>query len=325
MAKNIASLTLLLPGFELASLGAARMPALQTLLSKGSQGRAAAGPMAQLFNDFSFPEGDQDDQPAAALCALGHGLDAGQGWWLVVDPVYLEAGRDHVYLSAYRELNISQAEADALVSELNHVYAEDGWRFFAALPQRWLLRLPEPVAMTTTPTEQVGDEGVGDYLPQGNDAMLWQRVMNEVQMILHGSSVNEQRETRGDLAINGLWFWGGGRLPQAKAACGWDLVVADDCLALGLARLHGVKIERPEWDKLSSLVAAGNKLLWLESSECSATMEPQLFSPLLERLREGDLATLVVEMPGVGRWNIERKDLRRWWRRTKTLEQLLKD
>ncbi len=296
--------------------------------------KSAADQSASLFAHFSLAA--EGELPVAPLCALSAELDAGSGWWLCVDPVHLVADRDQLYLSAYRELALTQEEADECVAELNRVYAEDGWQFIAATPQRWLLRLPQSLAMTTTPTEQAVGQCVGAVLPQGDDAMAWQRVMTEVQMVLHSSSVNARRSELGALAVNGLWFWGGGSLPQAATNCDWDRVIAEDCLGRGLARLHGVESDEPSSTTVSECSQAGERVLWVDESlqlpmptvELFEQLEEKLFAPLLTMVQSGELSQLVIEFPGVGRWALDRAALcgwrGRWWRRHKPLSDLLK-
>lgn len=328
------SLTLLLPGLP-PRLGNdmvwPQMPALQMLLSKGRQEYASVDHIDSLFALFAMSAEGTGDLPVAPLCALGEQQEVEGGWWLCVDPVHLVADRDQLYLSAYRELALSQSEADALVSELNRTYAEDGWHFIATSPQRWLLRLPESLAMLTTPTEQALGQSVGEVLPQGDDAMSWQRVMTEVQMLLHSSPVNDRRAEQGALAVNGLWFWGGGALPEVAGECGWDHIIADDCLSRGLARLYGVRLEQPSTTTLAKLSQAGQHVLWVEDSlqspmptaDLFEQLELKLFAPLLAMMQRGELLQLVIEFPGVGRWRVDRAALRRWWRRNKPLDSFL--
>jgi hypothetical protein len=159
-------------------------------------------------------------------------------------------------------------------------------------------------------------------LPQGDDALVWQRTMTEIQMLLHASPVNARRSEKGLLAVNSLWFWGGGELPAAVSASGWDRVVADDPLARGLARLYGLETEAPAATALAS--AAGKKrVLWQTSLESLELAEQGLFAPLLAMLRAGELTELVIVLPGLGSWHIDRAALRRWWRRSKSLASLL--
>jgi hypothetical protein len=305
------------------------MPALQTLLSRGQREFSPADDLTTLCALFGVAGGKEDELPVAALYALGAGLEAQSGWWLCADPVHLLADRDQLILSAHRELALTQAEADALVAELNHLYAGDGWQFIALSPQRWLLRLPEPLAMRTTPTELALGCRLGEVLPRGADAMGWQRVMTEAQMLLHTSPVNARRAEEGRLAVNGLWFWGGGGLPATgRGGGGWTRVIGDDALLRGLARLNGLEAEAAS---APAPLSDGGRTLRVESMLSPAVkegglepLEQQCFAPLLAQLQEGSLSELVLVLPGVGRWTINRAALRRWWRWRKPLDLLLK-
>lgn len=297
------------------------MPALQSLLSKGDRERLPADFPAFLFELFQLKSEAGQDRPAASLGALGEGLNASNGWWLRADPVHMVADRDQLYLSASNTLDVSRDEAEELVAELNRLYADDGWQFIAATSGRCYLRLPQPLAMRTIPTTEAMGHRVGEVLPRGDDALLWQRAMTEMQMLLHASPVNTRRTQQGLLAVNGLWFWGGGALPAAGES-GWDRVVADDPLARGLARLHGIEADAPESTSLAS-AAAQNRVLWQVSVESLEQAEQALFAPLLAMLQAGELAELAIALPGLGRWRVDRAALRRWWRRRKPLSSLL--
>jgi hypothetical protein len=314
------SLTLLLPAIDSPDGEWPEMPALQTLISKGDRKPLQETFNATLCDHFGLPAADGSELPLAALSALGDGLDAGDGWWLRADPVHLVADRDQLFLSASDALGISQDEADVLLAELNRVYADDGWQFIAATPQRWYLRLPQPMAIRTTPTGEAMGRRVGEVLPQGTDAMAWQRVMTEVQMLLHTSPVNVARSEQGVLAVNGIWFWGGGPHPKVCEGVDWQYVVTDNPVAQGLAQLHELPLERTLLD------SAEGSAIWIggEVQQGLPGLEQNVFAPLLARLQSGSLAQLVIELPGQGRWQIERKALRRWWRRRKPLTVLLK-
>jgi hypothetical protein len=298
------------------------MPALQTLLSKGRREPLSADFTSCLFDLFHLPPEAGRDRPVAALGALGDGLDAAGGWWLRADPVHMVADRDQLYLSACNALEVTRREADELVAELNRLYADDGWQFIAATPECWYLRLPRPLAMRTVPTAVAMGRRVGEVLPQGEDALVWQRTMTEIQMLLHASPVNARRGEQGLLTVNSLWFWGGGVLPQAGGVCDWDRVIADDPLARGLARLQGLETEAPAATALAS--AAGEKrVLWQATVESLELAEQALFAPLLAMIKAGELTKLVIVIPGLGSWRIDRAALRRWWRPRKPLSVLL--
>jgi hypothetical protein len=74
-------------------------------------------------------------------------------------------------------------------------------------------------------------------MPQGEDALFWKKFMNEVQMLLHHSSVNERRISNNQLPVNGAWLWGGGKLPLKAGLHKMD-VYGRHSLIKGLADLN---------------------------------------------------------------------------------------
>ncbi|MFO7593295.1 MAG: hypothetical protein R6X15_04520 [Pseudomonadota bacterium] len=300
-----------------------RLPALQRLLSKGERERLPADYFSSLTELLPLSQIVSPELPVAPLSAHGDGLEVSDGWWLHADPVHMVADRDQLYLSASEILEVTQSEADSVVAELNHLYQDEGWKFAAPSPQRWYLRLPQALAMHTIPTQAAMGRPVGEVLPQGDDALYWQRVMTEIQMVLHTSPINDRRSEAGLLELNSLWFWGGGELPQADFQPGFSRVVADDPLVKGLARLHGLLVESA--DTASMEVASGEKILWQARMESLGSSEQVLFAPLLNMLQTGKLDEVVIMLPELGRWRIERPALRRWWRRIKPLASLLKE
>lgn len=52
------------------------------------------------------------------------------------------------------------------------------------------------------------------YIEQSRQHLGWYKLLNEMQMFLHQHEVNQDRERRGLLPINSLWFWGGGERPE---------------------------------------------------------------------------------------------------------------
>lgn len=275
-----------------------------------------------LFQLFCLQTEASCDLPVASLSALGDGLDASSGWWLRADPVHMVADRDQLYLSACNALGVTQGEANELIAELNRLYAEDGWQFVAVTPQRWYLRLPQGLSMRTIPTVEAMGHPVGKVLPQGDDALVWQRSMTEMQMLLHSSRVNTRRNEQGLLTVNSLWFWGGGALPEATGEMQWNRVIAGEPLVKGLALHHGLDCDDPSQTSLVT-VTGERQVLWQANIDSLELSEKMLFEPLLTMLRAGELAELVIALPGIGCWHIDRAALRRWWRRRKPLASLL--
>jgi len=178
--------------------------------------------------------------PVAPLAALGANFDAGGDYVIAADPVLLAADRDDLVL-VQRVDDLSAAEATTFITLLNRHFDTDGLEFVAARPDAWFARCARPPAVTTTPFDAARLHGIFPFLPQGEEAGLWQRWQNEIGMLLHQHPINEAREAAGCTPVTGIWFSGGGRLADADALPSVIVHAADGRigdLARGIAR-HG--------------------------------------------------------------------------------------
>ncbi len=162
--------------------------------------------------------------PVAALTRLADGGIPDHDTWLRVDPVHLHVSRDNVQLLDSHVLKPTQDEADAIVATLNNHLASDGLTIEARDAARWYMRIPEAETPETTPLWRANGANVFDHLPEDSAGNInWRRLQNELQMLLHDHPVNTAREARGELAINGIWFWGAGAFRDNAAPIGPNL------------------------------------------------------------------------------------------------------
>jgi hypothetical protein len=257
------------------------------------------------------------------------------GWWLRADPVYLHADMHQVLLFDARTLNINITEAQILVAEFNQVFTSEGLQLKALHPSRWYLRLGEDPGIRTEPLLKVVGRDITPFLPQGMNAREWRRLLTEVQMLFHDSTVNRERQTKGQTPINGLWFWGGGVLPEPARPLS-DVVYASDPVTHGLARLSGTKFKPlPEtafaWRR-ESLEEMRN-LIVLEATRYDSinnaidtwrshidSLERDWFVPCLAMLKNKELGELVL-YPCNGRvYTVSNNAFWHFWRWVRPLQ-----
>ena len=296
--------TLYIPGLF---AGPAAPATLLRLLARADQlPGGAEGDMQRLFALFGItPEAGQD-LPVAAVTRVADMGVIDRDWWIRADPVYLEPGRDSLVMHA--GLGLTPDEAAQLVAELNESLSQDGWLLKAPHPERWYLKPPVAATITTTPLTAANGRNVHPLLPQGADRKTWHTRLNEIQILLHTSPVNAAREARGALPVNSVWFWGGGRLPQAGAVR-WSQLWSDEPLAQGLARLAGVSSGPVPVNGVELLAQAGGGevLLVLElptpilsQDDADAwqaalqTVVANWLAPLLAAVHAGKLSTLTL-------------------------------
>lgn len=315
-----------------------RPASAELLVARGRRRLEAESAEAWLKTQYGMDGGS--DAGLAAWSLLGEGVAPGDGCWLRADPVHLRVDRDALLLADATLFGIPQEEAGALNAHLGAHFAP-GLHFLSVHPQRWYARTQRPPRIACTPLAQARGRPISAHLPAGADAMHWHALMNETQMALHGHAVNETRESRGELPVNGVWFWGGGTFEQ-PASRPFGKVYADDPLPRGLALASGAAAAPlpadaaaltadathrqvlAVLDGLRAPLAYGDAQAWAEQA---AALERQWFTPLLAALRAGRIGMLTLHLTAAEGGGLTAEtvagDLRRFWRRPRPLRAYL--
>jgi hypothetical protein len=301
------------------------MPALRAVIGRGDAGESPCDDeQAWLCEQFGVAR--QVDWPSAPIALFGAGMAPGEDFWLSADPVHLRVNRDQLILLAPESLSITGAEAVALCAELNRHFATDRLTFLAPQAHRWYLKTAAPARIHTRSLSRAVGHDVDSMLPEGEDRLAWHRIFNEVQMVLHAHPVNEERERRGVLPINSLWFSGGGTLPFASTS--FQAVIGGSALARGLSKLTQIPFSTIEQgiatvgtsDVLIELCDAATASMRLDAAawkEALEEMERRWFAPLARLLGKRQIRQLVIATVANGRgyrWSVSRMNLWRWWR-----------
>ncbi len=309
-----------------------RLPALQTLLARGSrQSCPDGGVEAALCAALGIER--QQDWPLAPITLAADGGEAGDAYWLRADPVHLRVMRDRIVLAGSDVLSLSREEADALADTIGRHFGAD-LSPLPLHPQRWYLRFPEAPRLTTTPLSVAVGCDIDPLLPQGPDAMRFRSELNELQMLLHVHPVNQAREARGELPVNSLWLWGGGGLPVTCAPPGLLYAGNAEAQALGAfcnARVQALPEHRDAQlfgsdgvillDALTSAGQVGDAYGWREALR---ELEQGWFVPLLGALRKIGPRGLRLLDPVSGKaLDLHGRDAWKLWRRPHRLISML--
>jgi len=303
------------------------LPALEKLLGKGHSKTQQSAPLENLLCEL-FGVQCPEDSPVAPVSAAFDGL-AG-GFWLRADPVHLRLQRDQMLLAGALA---SRDEAAQFCASLNDHFTGQGMEFFAPHPQRWYVRLGTLPRIRTTPLSEVLGGNVRSALPAGEDAAHWNRLFNEIQMLLFAHPLNEVREERGELPINSLWLWGAG-LMEGTLRKTFDSASSDEQLVEMFAAAAGVPFaawteqwyekvgvgrQLLVWTGLQSALQRGDLAAWRAALQ---DFEAGYAQPLWQALRSGKITQLQLDIPGehgMRRVQLKRVDTWAIWRRAKCL------
>jgi hypothetical protein len=312
-----------------------RLPRLAFLLARASK-RSLPGTSLETWLGRAFQLAGEE-VPVAALSLLAEHGNPGEAWWLCADPVHLAPQQGEVRLMGPEALGLSRAEAEQLIAALQAHFTAGAASFHALRPDRWYLRFPQPLRLTTHALPEVEGRTVNALLPSGEDAPRLLRLLTEAQMLLFAHPVNQAREAAGRPTINSLWPWGGGRLPLVEARP-YAHVWADDLMAQGLARAAGIPfaaLPQGAADILPTNRGEGAFLVVLDALRGAAArgdaeawqrrlrqLEEKWFAPLAEAFRKGRLASLTLLALGARHnmvFTLRRRARWRFWRRPRPL------
>ncbi len=123
---------------------------------------------------------------------------------LHVAPVHLVADWDVLRLFQFEQGEILVDHQQQLIDLLTPLFAEEGMVLRYRSDLHWQLELPQKAQIKTMPLDWATGINLNEAMPSGVEALRWKQLLNEVQMMLHATSIEPQAE---QLAINGIWIW----------------------------------------------------------------------------------------------------------------------
>jgi len=310
---------------ELSQLPETRFPVLEKWLSRGLIKKSSEQ------NDLVLSEfgvSIEEDNPYAAFTLLAEDIDTfdSDAYWLRADPVYLQADRDTALLVAHEELELSQDEASKLADEINNHFSDEPWQLHALHPHRWYLQLEQAQNLVTHPLANVLGEDINKFNSVGDDAKYWLKINNEIQMLLHGTNVNFERDSRAMLTVNSLWLWGGGTLPKkARCDCLYSRIFTNNIYFKGIANFCDIDIKplntalEPQsfvvLDMLSKHVQSRDLYSYIQELN---KIESRYLTQCQALLNEGKVKQLKLISSDGFSITITTRLLRRWWKRIKS-------
>jgi len=135
---------------------------------------------------------------------------------VLLSPCHFDVRLDHVGVRGLGDAPLDEDEAHALCACLHD--SLDAWsqwlggalhiRCLSAM--HWVAEVPACADLEGCSLALAEGLSVERYLPRGEHARIWRRMLNEIQMLWHEHPVNLRRAQARRPAVNALWF--GGRL-----------------------------------------------------------------------------------------------------------------
>jgi hypothetical protein len=272
--------------------------------------------LAKIIQEIGLP---YPEDGFAALRMWGQTGDRPANWISAADPIYLEPRLDHLCLHALRSNGVEPEQMRVLFDYLQTTLGEDNGFGFTRLRSYGYISARKPIASAAMPAYVVDQQKPDDFLPSGEDAAEQRNLLSEIEMALHDHEVNIEREAGGQLPVNSLWLWGGGRAPDQITRAQPPLF-SDDGLLTGY------------WYSATAVATAwpGSISECIEQSVAGFVAEtpefddrPELLENCLlelrEALRSGRLSHLTLLFRDGVRAHVHRSNAVRVWRRSSRL------
>lgn len=330
MSASAPKLYLVLPGLmdRLSDWGKSysdigRYPALETLLSKASVKKTGVSGYEKTLWQLFFPDSDLDEElPVARQLRHARGISA-----CCADLVYLRADVSDLFLIEARHLKFTDAEISQIEKLVHEYVAEVGGAFSLDNDGRGVLSFDNAPALHSMPLSEVAGGGIHENLPTGEGSEYWHRLLNELQMLLHGSGINQLREQEGKTPLNGFWLWGGGNAPISMEKP-FEMVCSIDAFTGDLATTSHIPLQTVSPAALEIPADANTILMVCNELQAAAQyddvsqwmdyladLERDLFVPLVEKLRHGTLDGISLYPCDGRRFDISQLSLRKFWNR----------
>lgn len=327
--RTMKRLHIAIPGLShliasLDSVDVAKLAPLLTLLARGE--KFSTGTLTNWLLGHAGVVGDPAaDAPVAALSRLGD-LDRRDSlWWVRADLVRMTADRDSLLMTAWHSLN----DAPQLIEKVRALVEEEGFRFETSGGRRWYLGADEDPQLRSYPAEEVIGKSLHDFLPKGVNRKRWQRLMTEMQMVMHQAVRDENNGADDARTPNSVWFWGAGQMPATVDKC-WDDVCSEDPLARGLGVAMAARVHRgfPNFTAWIATAEGARGLLVLDQfagaaeplGPLSERAWPRVLTdwllPLAQWLAKGNVERAQLFLGDGLAFDVQRSSRWRWWRRS---------
>lgn len=301
-------------------------PSLQAIAARGNAVQGQHDEPDAFRCALFEPDAGDGHVPAAALHLLANGSGVSPGtYYLRADPVTLSVDRVSVIMTGSGFADLNDAERESISEVIESVFTAESIGAFNRVPGGWVLSLERELPFEFPTLNSALGADCADLLPDHPETLAWKRLINEVQIALHGAAVNRQRRSEGRREINSLWFWGGGRAPALRGPghrARMGTVFSDNPLTRGLAILHGSALHQLDakgtFDFANLPREAFDVLVDWEGPGTSAKADllalEQALARMPDAVRRASIELHLVDGSGTG-WSFDRRCARRFWRR----------
>lgn len=178
--------------------------------------------------------------------------------FLIAEPTHLRIDRDRLLISEPELLQLDNPEVKEIIELINKHFAPL-FKLYYVNEELWLLGTNiETHTEKFYPLIDIIGENIDDYLPKGINSLKLNSFINELQMLLFNTHVNQNRSLEKSLTVNSLWLWD---KEIADLSIHYDKVFANK----NIIPLYHDKIEPLANNIIDKIQANNNNLIILDN------------------------------------------------------------
>ena len=220
----------------------------------------------------------------AALRYLGQTGQLAESWIAAADPVSFELRMRDIVARRIPAGQLADSDLPSLIAAAQEMFVDENSVRFECMGNLGYLISPDSMPTSQISATTLHGFGPDAYLPAVDADRSFHRIHGELQMLFHDHAVNRQRAERRLPPINGLWIWGGGRLPE-KVRKNLPTLFSDDPLFAGYWSHYGGDC-RPWNGSIGECVDAADGTVVITVPEPGNSLFDQAALGLLDELRD---------------------------------------
>ena len=211
-----------------------------------------------------------------------------------LQPVHLHATRDHLILMGQNQIDLTETESNKLLDAALPLLKEDFEHQVLFHNQHyWFIPAGPFSKLASYSIDQVQGRNIDWWMPHDTQeqgiAKRWRKLQNEIQMLWHIDSINEERQAKGLPSINSIWISGIGKLNDVKVPpvlAQANKIYGQHPLLSGLAKFCGIP-SNPS----ASIENLDSAFAWLDNPEM---LWPRLTDQLINKQLD---ELLIIDFP----------------------------
>ncbi|MDQ7011603.1 MAG: threonine synthase [Mariprofundaceae bacterium] len=175
----------------------------------------------------------------------------------VASPFHTQLGRDRVHVLAEAEFPWCEEDAEWLCALLNPLLQQQGMHLLA-VGAAMLLACEQALDAHPASFAAIAGHLLPDRHPEGVDDGRLARLLAEIQMLLFQHPAAHRR-ARGEVDVNGIWFWGATEMPDTTRPRHIATTTSNPVLR-SLTREHDARLMISEAGRLPALLGEDRSL-----------------------------------------------------------------